>query len=85
MVRLAVFSAWAELQNASHEQQYLKDIISPHLARLTPLWLSSLQEFARLKFEPDISTAGAGAPVTGKLDDIYASLNRETLLAVSSC
>ncbi|KAB8349592.1 hypothetical protein FH972_023616 [Carpinus fangiana] len=81
MVRLAVFSAWAELQNATHEQRYLNDIVSPHLARLTPLWLSSLQEYARLKFEPDISTAGAGAPVTGKLDDIYAALNRETLLA----
>lgn len=83
MVRLAVFSAWAELQNSSQDHKYLEEILQPHLAQLTPLWLSSLQEYAKLKFEPDISTAGAGAPITGSLDDIYAALSRETLLAVS--
>ena len=39
MVKMAVFSAWAELQIASAEQTYLVDVLKPHIARLTPLWL----------------------------------------------
>lgn len=80
MVKLAVYSAWAELQIASQGQEYLQDIIKPHLKKLTPLWLSSLREYARLKFEPDISAGGA---LAGGLDDIYAALNRQILLTVS--
>lgn len=82
MVKLSVFSAWAELQIASHEQQYLEKVLKPHLPRLTPLWLGSLREYARLKFEPDISMSGAG-PISSDLDTIYAALNREILLTVS--
>ncbi|KAF2137298.1 uncharacterized protein K452DRAFT_321857 [Aplosporella prunicola CBS 121167] len=81
MVKMAVFSAWAELQIASAEQRYLVDVLNPHIAKLTPLWLSSLREFARLRFEPDISTtAGGPTSMSGSLDTIYAALNRETLL-----
>ncbi|KAF2471256.1 ARM repeat-containing protein [Lindgomyces ingoldianus] len=79
MVKMAVFSAWAELQIASAEQTYLVDVLKPHIARLTPLWLSSLREYARLRFEPDISSMGS-ASLSGSLDTIYAALNRETLL-----
>lgn len=82
MVKMAVFSAWAELQIASSEQRYLVDIVRPHISRLTPLWLASLKEFARLRFEPDISlTAGPGT-LSGSLDTVYAAMNRETLLQV---
>lgn len=84
MVKLAVFSAWAELQIGSLDQAYLKDIISPHLMKLTPLWLQALREYARLKFEPDISASATGGITTGSLDEIYAALSRETLLAVRS-
>lgn len=80
---MAVFSAWAELQIASAEQTYLVDVLKPHIAKLTPLWLASLREYARLRFEPDISSLGAGASLSGNLDTIYAALNRETLLKVS--
>ena len=80
MVRLATFSAWAELQIASHEQTYLREILQPHLAKLAPLWLSSLREYAKLKFEPDISGAAATGALGGGLDVIYSSLNREILL-----
>ncbi|KAF2837010.1 ARM repeat-containing protein [Patellaria atrata CBS 101060] len=80
MVKMAVFSAWAELQIASAEQKYLVEVVKPHIARLTPLWLASLREFARLRFEPDISTAAGAASLSGSLDMIYAALNRETLL-----
>ncbi|CAI6333670.1 unnamed protein product [Periconia digitata] len=79
MVKMSVFSAWAELQIASAEQTYLRDVLKPHIARLTPLWLASLREYARLRFEPDISSMGSSS-LSGSLDTIYAALNRETLL-----
>ncbi|KAF2826541.1 ARM repeat-containing protein [Ophiobolus disseminans] len=81
MVKMAVFSAWAELQIASSEQSYLVNVLKPHIAKLTPLWLASLREYARLRFEPDISSSmGGSASLSGSLDTIYAALNRETLL-----
>ena len=78
---MAVFSAWAGLQIASREQKYLEKIVKPHVAGLTPLWLSSLREYARLRFEPDISNSPA-AMLSQNLDSMYAALNRETLLKV---
>jgi hypothetical protein len=80
MVKMAVFSAWAELQVASTEQKYLVDVMAPYIAKLTPLWLASLQEFARLRFEPEISMSLGPPNLNGSLDDIYSALNRETLL-----
>ena len=77
MVRMAVLSAWAELQVASTEQEYLVRVVEPYVARLTPLWVASLQEFARLRFEPDISSR-----TDESLDTIYAAMNRQTLLKV---
>ena len=83
MVRMAVLSAWAELQVASTEQQYLVKVMKPHVAKLTPLWLSSLQEFARLRFEPDISNSTGPARPEEGLDVVYAAFNRQALLKVS--
>ncbi|KAG9239350.1 armadillo-type protein [Amylocarpus encephaloides] len=80
MVKMAVFSAWAELQVASTEQQYLVDVLKPYIGTLTPLWLASLREFARLRFEPDISMSLGPPSLSGSLDTIYSALNRETLL-----
>ncbi|KAJ5674697.1 uncharacterized protein N7477_004631 [Penicillium maclennaniae] len=80
MVKLALFSAWARLQIASIEQEYLNKVVQPYLAKLTPLWLSSLQEYARLRFEPDISGALGTSTQSKDLDEVYAALNRETLL-----
>lgn len=82
MVKLALFSAWARLQVASTEQDYLNQVVQPYIARLTPLWLSSLQEYARLRFEPDISGALGTSTQSNDLDEVYAALNRETLLKV---
>ena len=83
MVKMAVLSAWAELQVASSEQKYLTDVVKPHIAGLTPLWLTSLQEFARLRFEPDISST-MGINADDALDVVYAAMNRQTLLKVIS-
>lgn len=80
MVRMAVFSAWAELQVATAEQKYLVDVVRPHIAQLVPLWLTSLREYARLRFEPDISASSATTPSSSNLDIVYAALNRQTLL-----
>ncbi|ORY63500.1 armadillo-type protein [Pseudomassariella vexata] len=80
MVKMSVFSAWADLQVASTEQQYLHNVLKPHIGKLTPLWLASLREFARLRFEPDISMTLGPPSLSGSLDTIYAALNRETLL-----
>jgi hypothetical protein len=82
MVKMALFAAWARLQIASIDQDYLNEVVQPYLATLTPLWLSSLQEYARLRFEPDIS-GSLGTPQSTDLDEVYAALNRETLLKVS--
>jgi hypothetical protein len=83
MVKLALFSAWARLQIASIDHEYLTQVVQPYIAKLTPLWLSSLQEYARLRFEPDISGT-LGTSSSGDLDEVYAALNRETLLKVIS-
>ncbi|KAH1495757.1 hypothetical protein LV164_007989 [Aspergillus fumigatus] len=80
MVKMALFAAWARLQIASIDQDYLNEVVQPYLATLTPLWLSSLQEYARLRFEPDISGSLGTGPQSTNLDEVYAALNRETLL-----
>lgn len=80
MVKLALFSAWARLQIASIDQEYLNQVVQPYVAKLTPLWLASLQEYARLRFEPDISGALGTSTQSNDLDEVYAALNRETLL-----
>ena len=84
MVKMSILSAWADLQVASTEQAYLVEVVKPHTASLTPLWLSSLQEFARLRFEPDISSS-MGIDGGDNLDTIYAAFNRQTLLKVAHC
>ena len=80
MVKMSVFAAWADLQVASSEQKYLLGVLKPHIRTLTPLWLESLREFARLRFEPDISMTLGPPSLSGSLDTVYAALNRETLL-----
>ncbi len=65
------------------EQSYLIKVVRPFITELAPLWLSSLTEYARLKFEPDISVnSGMIASVSGVSDSVYAALNRQILLRV---
>ena len=82
MVRMAVLSAWAELQVARANKSYLDEVVKPHLSKLLPLWLSSLQEFARLRFEPDISNHTGPPGPDESLETVYAAFNRQTLLKV---
>ena len=80
MLKMAILSGWAKLEIASTEQEYLAPIVQPYVAKLTPLWLSALQEFAQLRFEPEISSTLGGDRIGGDLDEIYAGSNRETRL-----
>ena len=81
MLKMATLSAWAQLQIASIEQKYLESIVQPYLSKLTPLWLASLQEFAKLRFEPEISSSFGGDSHSGDLDELYAALNRQIRLS----
>jgi hypothetical protein len=80
MVRLSVLSAWAELQIQSTHQEYLLDIVIPHVGTLIPMWLEALSAYAKLQFEPD---AGDGAIVEDLLAD-YSFASKEFLLQVTT-
>lgn len=79
MVKMAVLSAWAKLQTSAVEQKHLESVVEPHIKSLLPLWLVSLQKYARLRFEPDTSDS---LGTTQSSDITYAAMNRETLLQV---
>lgn len=80
MLRLSLLSAWAQLQTSSTDQHHLEAIVQPYISTLTPLWLSSLQDFAKLRFEPDISSSLGGTSSGQDLNELYAALYRATLL-----
>ncbi|KIV91587.1 hypothetical protein PV10_06107 [Exophiala mesophila] len=80
MLKMGILSGWAHLQLASTEQPYLDEILQPYIPKLAPLWLTSLQEFAGLRFEPEISDTLGGEVAGGNLDERYASFNREVRL-----
>lgn len=76
MLKMALLSGWAQLQLASIDQNYLEDIVQPYIPKLAPLWLESLQEFARLRFEPEISDTLGIDTTASNLDERYSALNR---------
>jgi HEAT repeat-containing protein 5 len=80
MLKMSILSGWAQLQLASSEQSYLEAIVQPYVAKLAPLWLTSLQEFASLRFEPEISDTLGGEVAGGNIEERYASFNREVRL-----
>ncbi|KIW75687.1 hypothetical protein Z517_10429 [Fonsecaea pedrosoi CBS 271.37] len=80
MLKMGILSGWAQLQLASSEQPFLEEILQPYIPKLAPLWLTSLQEFAGLRFEPEISDTLGGEVAGGNLDERYASFNREVRL-----
>ncbi|KAA8563633.1 hypothetical protein EYC84_011656 [Monilinia fructicola] len=52
MVKMAVFSAWAELQVASTEQKYLVDVLKPYIGSLDSIY-SALNRETLLRFYQD--------------------------------
>ena len=85
VLKIAVFTAWGELQVASVQQAYLINVIKPQIGILTPLWIASLSEYARLRADPDGSTlalsTGQGTTlINSSLETPYAGLVRNVLM-----
>ncbi|CAO1639306.1 unnamed protein product [Sympodiomycopsis kandeliae] len=86
MLKVAVFTAWSELQVATLSQAYLLDVVKPHLNLLAPYWIASLKEYAKMKIDPESVSAGLGlgsgigVVVNPSLDSKYAGLAREVLM-----
>ena len=81
MVRLSVLSAWAKLQIQITQQEYLINIVAPHVGTLIPMWLEVLSAYAKLQFEPGV---GDGAVVDDLLvDNRYSFASKEFLLQVT--
>lgn len=83
MLKVAVFTAWAELQVSSVSQAYLVEVIRPHLPDLAPFWISCLKEFAKIDTDPETAGLSAGGPgpvVNESLESEYAAEAREAIL-----
>ncbi|KAL7334523.1 hypothetical protein PS15p_200133 [Mucor circinelloides] len=86
MVKLSVLNAWAELQVASQKQAYLKQVLQPNLAVLSPMWLRALQDYARIRLESDIvalssrSTDRIQASSNSGIDSMYSAATKDVVL-----
>lgn len=84
MLKIAVFTAWAELQTASATQSYLVDVVKPHVTRIVPYWIACLREYAKIRSDPEMDAGGApdgpGPSINPSLDSQYAGLAREVVL-----
>lgn len=84
MLRLAILSLWAELQVSSiaNNQEYLLEVVKPHIPILIPLWIAALSDFARLRFEPEssVQTATNSATAVNSIDQLYTSFSRDSIL-----
>ncbi|KAL5476373.1 hypothetical protein ACEPAI_3473 [Sanghuangporus weigelae] len=76
MLRISTLSAWAELQIASMEQGYLKDVVDPYRQILGSLWVAALRDYASIKGDSEVFQDSGSATI----DAPYASLGREVLL-----
>lgn len=78
MLRISALSAWAQLEVASAQQEYLKDVLKPHRATLASLWIASLRDYASIKIDSEFLHDTSMA-----LDSSYSSLGKEVLLPAS--
>ena len=86
MVKLSVLNAWAELQVASQKQSYLKQVLQPNLAVLSPMWLRALQDYARIRLESDIvalssrTTDRIHSSSNSGIDSMYSAATKDVVL-----
>ncbi|KAL9935025.1 hypothetical protein V8E36_006101 [Tilletia maclaganii] len=77
MLRVAVLSAWAELQIASEQRPYLVDVIKQHRADLSESWTQVLQEYALIRAssqnEEAMLDAGATDGDRALASEVYGS------------
>ncbi|KZW00275.1 clathrin-coated vesicle protein [Exidia glandulosa HHB12029] len=76
MLRISTLTAWAELQIASPAQSYLEDVLKPHRATLSTLWIASLRDYASIRVDSEVSQD----PSSAAMDSSYFGLGREVLL-----
>lgn len=79
MLRIAILSAWAELQVASSHQAYLVDVVRPYRPALASLWIAALRDYASIRADTEVFDDSSAGP----LDSSYSSLGKEVLLPVS--
>lgn len=53
IIKVAVLRLWADVFVASETQEYLQDIVKPHESQLLNLWTSTIEDYAKLRFEPE--------------------------------
>jgi len=84
LLKISVFSAWAEMQGASGRHAPLKSLLEPYLADLCTFWLATLREYARLRV-PDTESMNGNSMTsnTVSLDSFGSTLTREVALPVS--
>jgi hypothetical protein len=80
MLRLAILSAWAELQIQSRHQEYLVEIVDPHINTLIPMWVAALTSYAKLHFEPEDNDGLITEDIL--LDSEYLYASKEFLVQV---
>ena len=79
MLRIATLSAWAELEIASHTQQYLVHVVEPYRKVLASQWIAALRDYASIRAGTELLD-----DTTGAVDSSHASLGKEVLLPVST-
>ncbi|KAG7093998.1 hypothetical protein E1B28_007627 [Marasmius oreades] len=75
MLRISTLSAWAQLEVASYQQQYLLAIIKPYRTTLASMWIASLRDYASIRVDSE-SLQDTSATAL----DSYSSLGKEALL-----
>ncbi|KAL0567040.1 hypothetical protein V5O48_014955 [Marasmius crinis-equi] len=75
MLRISILSAWAQLEVASYQQQYLVAVVKPYRATLASMWISSLRDYASIRIDSE-SLQDTSATAL----DSYSSLGKEVLL-----
>ena len=78
MLRIAIATAWAELDIASYQHSYLKDVVEPHRTTLASLWIASLRDYASIRSDNEMLHDSTSAA----MDSSYLALGREILLPV---
>ncbi|KAI1314758.1 hypothetical protein EDD11_001727 [Mortierella claussenii] len=67
MIKWAVLTAWAELQIASVERDYLRKVLEQNLKELCQLWANALEEYARARVESEQALVGGTASTTSTM------------------
>ncbi|KAJ1517443.1 hypothetical protein HMI55_007062, partial [Coelomomyces lativittatus] len=80
MVSVAVYGAWADLQNVCQTNPPLAEIVKPQLPKLIPLWLTCLIEYAIIKLEPDEYNMSPSQLTNISTNLIYATGNRQVVI-----